>query len=123
MAREVPVGTEPGTSRSLFEVICAECGKRTQVPFKPLTGKPILCKDCFVQKKQRMEAEAGVKPPVTEGEDTGRSEDSILEAPLPPITTDTDIDTEATEAPKPESEESIQDKDEKPPSSPTGNST
>ena len=53
MAQEVPVGIDPGTSRALFEVICAECGKRTQVPFKPLTGKPILCKDCFVQKKNR----------------------------------------------------------------------
>jgi CxxC-x17-CxxC domain-containing protein len=62
MAQEVPVGIDPGTSRALFEVICAECGKRTQVPFKPLTGKPILCKDCFVQKKNRAVGREKVAP-------------------------------------------------------------
>jgi CxxC-x17-CxxC domain-containing protein len=42
---------EARPSRSISVVICAECGKPTQVPFKPLTGKPILCRDCFIQKK------------------------------------------------------------------------
>ena len=55
LAKESPVGIEPGTQRALFEVICAECGKRTQVPFKPLTGKPILCKDCFILRRQQIE--------------------------------------------------------------------
>lgn len=66
LAKEAPVGTEPGTSRALFEVICAECGKRTQVPFKPLTGKPILCKDCFIQKRQDAEQGATGFVPIAE---------------------------------------------------------
>jgi len=68
LAKEVPVGTEPGTSRALFEVICAECGKRTQVPFKPLTGKPILCRDCFVQKKHPPAADGIGRPTIEETE-------------------------------------------------------
>ena len=34
------------------EVVCAECGKHTTVPFKPTPGgKPVLCRDCFRGKK------------------------------------------------------------------------
>jgi len=66
LAKEAPIGREPGTSRALFEVICAECGKRTQVPFKPLTGKPILCKDCFIQKRQDVEQGATGFVPIAE---------------------------------------------------------
>jgi CxxC-x17-CxxC domain-containing protein len=29
------------------EVTCDKCGKLTDVPFKPTTGKPIYCRDCF----------------------------------------------------------------------------
>jgi CxxC-x17-CxxC domain-containing protein len=31
----------------LFDVTCDKCGKDTQVPFKPSSGKPIFCRDCF----------------------------------------------------------------------------
>lgn len=33
--------------REMFEAICAECGKKTQVPFKPNGQKPVYCKDCY----------------------------------------------------------------------------
>jgi CxxC-x17-CxxC domain-containing protein len=29
------------------EVICARCGIKTDVPFKPTTNKPVYCRDCF----------------------------------------------------------------------------
>jgi len=29
------------------EVTCDKCGKLCDVPFKPTTGKPIFCRDCF----------------------------------------------------------------------------
>jgi CxxC-x17-CxxC domain-containing protein len=31
----------------LFDVVCAKCGKDTQVPFKPSSNKPVYCRDCF----------------------------------------------------------------------------
>ena len=38
--------------RKDFDVVCAECGKNTTVPFKPTPGgKPVLCKDCFRKSK------------------------------------------------------------------------
>jgi len=30
---------------------CSQCGKDTTVPFRPTQGRPILCRECFTQKK------------------------------------------------------------------------
>ena len=37
--------------REQFEVICAECGTTTTVPFKPRGDRPVYCRDCFRQKQ------------------------------------------------------------------------
>lgn len=40
-------GFDRNKSRDV-DVVCAECGKNTTVPFKPTPGgKPVLCRDCF----------------------------------------------------------------------------
>lgn len=31
----------------MHKVVCDECGKNCQVPFKPTSSKPVLCSDCF----------------------------------------------------------------------------
>ena len=31
----------------MHEIRCDECGRRSEVPFKPTTSKPILCGECF----------------------------------------------------------------------------
>ncbi|MDD2482186.1 MAG: zinc-ribbon domain containing protein [Lutispora sp.] len=33
--------------RVMYDAVCAECGKDTQVPFKPTNDRPVYCKDCF----------------------------------------------------------------------------
>ena len=33
--------------REMFEATCSSCGKEAQVPFKPTSGKPVYCSDCF----------------------------------------------------------------------------
>lgn len=33
--------------RELFPAVCADCGKDTEVPFKPSGGRPVYCRDCF----------------------------------------------------------------------------
>ncbi|NLJ73211.1 MAG: zinc-binding protein [Syntrophomonadaceae bacterium] len=38
--------------RQMFDTICAECGAETQVPFKPVEGRPVFCLDCFQQQKE-----------------------------------------------------------------------
>jgi len=36
-----------GSSRQMFPVTCAECGKDTEVPFEPRGDKPVYCRDCY----------------------------------------------------------------------------
>ena len=31
----------------MTKVICAECGDECEIPFKPMTDKPVYCSDCF----------------------------------------------------------------------------
>lgn len=41
-----------GHSRELHEVVCANCGVPTQVPFKPREDRPVYCRDCFQASKK-----------------------------------------------------------------------
>ena len=33
--------------KKLYDVVCSKCGCETKVPFKPIMGKEVYCKDCF----------------------------------------------------------------------------
>ncbi len=33
--------------RQMFPAVCAQCGKNTEVPFEPRSGKPVYCRDCY----------------------------------------------------------------------------
>jgi CxxC-x17-CxxC domain-containing protein len=33
--------------RQRFDITCDQCGKSDSVPFKPSSGRPVLCSDCF----------------------------------------------------------------------------
>jgi CxxC-x17-CxxC domain-containing protein len=37
--------------REMFSATCSSCGREAQVPFRPTSGKPVYCSDCF--KSQR----------------------------------------------------------------------
>jgi len=37
--------------REMHEVTCAECGKQTEVPFKPDGTRPVYCRDCYQKRK------------------------------------------------------------------------
>ena len=39
--------------RSFTRVICSDCGKECEVPFKPSGGRPVYCKECFAKRKDR----------------------------------------------------------------------
>jgi len=36
-----------GGERQRFEITCDQCGKTDSVPFKPSSGRPVLCGECF----------------------------------------------------------------------------
>jgi len=40
------VGYDRGP-REMFTATCRNCGRDAQVPFRPTSGKPVYCSDCF----------------------------------------------------------------------------
>ena len=40
-----------GGRKEMFSVVCSECGKPAQVPFKPRGDRPVFCSDCFAQRR------------------------------------------------------------------------
>jgi CxxC-x17-CxxC domain-containing protein len=36
-----------GSPRQMFPATCASCGKQTEVPFEPRSGRPVYCRDCY----------------------------------------------------------------------------
>ena len=38
--------------RQMFDAVCSQCGKETQVPFQPRGDKPVYCSDCFAERRQ-----------------------------------------------------------------------
>jgi len=42
-----------GPPREMHKVTCAECGKETEVPFKPDGTRPVYCRDCYRAKKPK----------------------------------------------------------------------
>ena len=37
--------------REMFEATCSSCGNVAQVPFRPTSGKPVYCNDCFAKRR------------------------------------------------------------------------
>ena len=37
--------------REMFEATCSNCGKTAMVPFRPTSGKPVYCDDCFQRRR------------------------------------------------------------------------
>lgn len=40
-----------GGPREMHKIKCSECGKDSEVPFKPRGDLPVYCRDCFMKKK------------------------------------------------------------------------
>jgi CxxC-x17-CxxC domain-containing protein len=40
-------GSSFGMRRQMYPVVCAECGKETEVPFQPRGDRPVYCSDCY----------------------------------------------------------------------------
>jgi len=48
-ARKSLHGSAKG-EREMYDAVCAECGKETQVPFRPRLEKPVYCSECFANR-------------------------------------------------------------------------
>ncbi len=38
--------------REMHKAVCSECGKECEVPFKPVEGRPVYCRECFMKHKK-----------------------------------------------------------------------
>jgi CxxC-x17-CxxC domain-containing protein len=45
------MGHSHNASRVETRTTCSQCGKETTVPFRPTQGRPLFCRECFVQKR------------------------------------------------------------------------
>jgi len=39
--------------RQMYAIVCFECGKDTEIPFKPSGNRPVYCPECFAARKNR----------------------------------------------------------------------
>ena len=37
--------------RKMHDAVCSQCGAKTKVPFKPIEGKEIYCKECYAKRQ------------------------------------------------------------------------
>jgi len=58
-----PTQNEFPPRRPMYAVICYECGKDCELPFKPIGNRPVYCKECFAKRKGRITLERVVPPP------------------------------------------------------------
>ncbi len=40
-----------GGPREMFPAVCGDCGKQTEVPFRPRGDRPVFCSDCFSRRR------------------------------------------------------------------------
>ena len=40
-------GSRDRGTREMFAATCSNCGNEARVPFRPTSGKPVYCSDCF----------------------------------------------------------------------------
>jgi CxxC-x17-CxxC domain-containing protein len=52
------LGAAPSSGSTKVETrtVCSECNKETTVPFRPTQGRPVLCRECFQQRRQSASA-------------------------------------------------------------------
>lgn len=39
--------------RQMYDAVCSECGRPTQIPFQPREDRPVYCRECFAKKNPR----------------------------------------------------------------------
>ncbi|PVX25426.1 MAG: DNA-directed RNA polymerase [Candidatus Bathyarchaeum sp.] len=40
-----------GRPREMHDAVCAECGQKCQVPFKPDASRPVYCRECYAKRR------------------------------------------------------------------------
>ena len=65
--------------RMMHQATCDKCGNKCEVPFRPTSGKPVYCSDCF-RKNEYSESRGKLNPSSGELEQINLKLDKILKA-------------------------------------------
>jgi len=76
-------GNRPRGPREMHKVVCSECGKETEVPFKPKEGLPVYCKECYMKKKGITPREERSEQAEVKDEDISEDSDETSSEELP----------------------------------------
>jgi hypothetical protein len=49
--KSVRDGSGSSRDRQMVSVTCDSCGVTTEVPFTPVSGKPVYCRECYNQRR------------------------------------------------------------------------
>lgn len=77
---------------TLHKATCAECGKTCEVPFRPIAGKPVYCKECFDRKggntgnnrsggrfpKRELSSHSFIKPNFENNRESNKGTDGVM---------------------------------------------
>ena len=72
--QSAPVRPHEPHRRTMFAVVCFQCGKDCEIPFKPAPGRPVYCPECF--SKRKANPVAPVHPP---------NPPAAVQPPAPPV--------------------------------------
>lgn len=61
----IPRSNDHRPARQMYAVVCFECGKDTEIPFKPSGDRPVYCKECFAKRKSGNFAKGSGQKPQT----------------------------------------------------------
>jgi CxxC-x17-CxxC domain-containing protein len=50
-SKRAQLGPPAARERIETRTTCSACGKETTVPFRPTQGRPVFCRECFLQRK------------------------------------------------------------------------
>lgn len=63
--------------REMHKAVCSACGKECEVPFKPIEGKPVYCKECYMSKKdERFGGKPKFEPKSEKKEESAEKEEA-----------------------------------------------
>ena len=51
--KEEEYEARPEGQKKMWKIKCSACGKEAEVPFKPIEGRPVYCRECFMKRRNR----------------------------------------------------------------------
>jgi len=53
-----PAQNDYQSRRPMYAIICYQCGRDSELPFKPSSNRPVYCRECFAKRKGRTAPES-----------------------------------------------------------------